>query len=79
MMLLKFLAQLFTSKNFYHKSNNYLTIIQSGVFPVVMLISNSKIINKLIALKTTFIKAGIMMSLATYWGVILVGTFITFS
>ena len=78
-MLLKFLVQLFTSKNFYFKSNNYLTIILSGVFPVVMLFSNIKIINKLIALKTTLIKAGIMMSLATYWGVILVGTFITFS
>jgi hypothetical protein len=42
-------------------------------------ISNIKIFNKFSNLKATFIKAGIFVSLAAYWGVILVGTFITFS
>ena len=41
--------------------------------------SNVKIITKLLNLKTTFIKTGIILSLAVYWGVILVGTFITFN
>ena len=31
------------------------------------------------SLKTVLIKTGIFMSLAAYWGVILVGTFITFN
>ena len=44
-----------------------------------MIISNFKIFNKFLSLKATFIKAGILLSLAAYWGVILVGTFITFS
>jgi hypothetical protein len=41
--------------------------------------SNVKIANKLLNFKATFIKAGIMVGLAAYWGVILVGTFITFN
>ena len=45
----------------------------------LMSLSNVKIINKLINLKTTFIKAGIIVSLTACWGVILVGTFITFN
>jgi len=45
----------------------------------LMLLSNLKIINKLLNLKTLFIKAGIIASLTAYWGVILVGTFITFN
>ena len=45
----------------------------------LMLLSNVKIISKLLNLKNTFIKAGIIASLAAYWGVILVGTFITFN
>jgi len=44
-----------------------------------MLLSNLKIINKLSNFKLLFIKAGIIASLAAYWGVILVGTFITFN
>ncbi|WP_415272248.1 hypothetical protein ABXT52_02150 [Candidatus Pelagibacter sp. Uisw_121] len=44
-----------------------------------MSISNVKIINKLSNSKTTIIKTGIFVSLAAYWGVILVGTFITFN
>ena len=50
-----------------------------GVLTDLMLLSNSKIINKLLNLKTLFIKAGIIASLTAYWGVILVGTFITFN
>jgi hypothetical protein len=46
---------------------------------VVMSTSIKKIINKLSNFKATFIKTGILVSLAAYWGVILVGTFITFS
>jgi len=44
-----------------------------------MWISNIKIIKKLSNFKVAFIKTGIFVSLAAYWGVILVGTFITFN
>jgi|TARA_B100000925_G_scaffold119562_1_gene88781 hypothetical protein len=50
-----------------------------GVLTDQMQFSNVKIINKLQNLKATFIKTGIFLSLAAYWGVILVGTFITFN
>ena len=50
-----------------------------GVLTNLMLLSNVKITNKLSNIKTTFIKAGIIASLTAYWGVILVGTFITFN
>jgi len=56
-----------------------LTNSLTGVFPVVMINTNVKIFNKILSLKTTFIKAGIFVSLAAYWGIILFGTFITFS
>jgi hypothetical protein len=46
---------------------------------VVMSISNIKILNKISDFKVTIIKTGIFVSLAAYWGVILVGTFITFN
>ena len=45
----------------------------------LMHLSNIKTINKIISLKAVLIKTGIFMSLAAYWGVILVGTFITFN
>ena len=38
-----------------------------------------KIFNKLLNSKMTFIKVGIFASLAAYWGIILVGTFVTFN
>ena len=44
----------------------------------LMFLSNIKIINKLSNLKSIFIKVGIIVSLTAYWGVILVGTFISF-
>jgi hypothetical protein len=44
-----------------------------------MSISNIKILNKISDFKVTIIKTGIFVSLAAYWGVILVGTFITFN
>ena len=50
-----------------------------GVLTVQMPFSNVKIINKISNLKSVFIKTGIVISLAAYWGVILVGTFITFN
>ena len=50
-----------------------------GVMTDQMQFSNVKIINKLQNLKATFIKTGIFLILAAYWGVILVGTFITFN
>ena len=50
-----------------------------GVLTDLMLLSNVKITNKLSNFKTTLIKAGIIGSLTVYWGVILVGTFITFN
>jgi Mg2+/Co2+ transporter CorB len=50
-----------------------------GVMTHLMQISNVKIFNKLISLKVSFVKTGIFLSLAAYWGVIIVGTFITFN
>ena len=50
-----------------------------GVFTVVMQLSSKKILNKILNLKTVIIKSGIILGLATYWSVILVGTFITFN
>ena len=44
-----------------------------------MLLFNVKIINKLSNFKFLIIKAGIIASLTAYWGVILVGTLITFN
>ncbi|MDC0373623.1 hypothetical protein OAM50_01240 [Candidatus Pelagibacter ubique] len=44
-----------------------------------MSISNIKILKKVLDFKATIIKTGIFVSLAAYWGVILVGTFITFN
>ena len=46
---------------------------------VVMSISNIKVLNKILDFKVTIIKTGIFVSLAAYWGIILVGTFITFN
>ena len=45
----------------------------------LMLLSNVKIFNKLTSLKVSLMKTGIFLSLAAYWGVIIVGTFITFN
>ena len=45
----------------------------------LMLLFNVKITDKLSNFKIIFIKAGIIASLTAYWGVILVGTIITFS
>jgi hypothetical protein len=44
-----------------------------------MSISNIKVLNKISDFKATIIKTGIFVSLAAYWGIILVGTFITFN
>jgi len=44
-----------------------------------MHLSEIKIFNKLSRLKSSYIKVGILMSLLAYWGVILVGTFVTFN
>jgi len=44
-----------------------------------MSISNIKVLIKISDFKVTIIKTGIFVSLAAYWGIILVGTFITFS
>jgi len=44
-----------------------------------MSISNIKVFNKISDFKVTIIKTGIFVSLAAYWGIILVGTFITFN
>jgi hypothetical protein len=43
-----------------------------------MHLSNIKILEKLTNKKITFIKTGIFSAIAACWGVILVGTFITF-
>ena len=44
-----------------------------------MHLSKIKIINKITEVKAVLIKTGIFVSLAVYWGIILVGTFITFN
>jgi hypothetical protein len=43
-----------------------------------MHLSNIKILHKLTNKKSTFIKTGIFSAIAACWGVILIGTFITF-
>tara|TARA_B100000073_G_scaffold311711_1_gene284975 strand:+ start:308 stop:442 length:135 start_codon:yes stop_codon:yes gene_type:complete len=43
-----------------------------------MHLSNIKILQKLTNKKTTFIKTGILSAIIACWGVILVGTFVTF-
>ena len=50
-----------------------------GVLTHLMQFSNVKIFNKLTSLKVSLMKTGIFLSLAAYWGVIIVGTFITFN
>jgi len=77
--MLKFSEQPSTNKKNHFILNIYLTNNQSGVLTVVMSISNIKVLNKISDFKATIIKTGIFVSLAAYWGIILVGTFITFS
>tara|TARA_B100000902_G_scaffold350480_1_gene359808 strand:+ start:559 stop:693 length:135 start_codon:yes stop_codon:yes gene_type:complete len=43
-----------------------------------MHLSNIKILQKISNKKTTFIKTGIFSAIVACWGVILVGTFVTF-
>jgi len=43
-----------------------------------MHLSNLKILNKINSKKSTLIKTGIFSAIAACWGVIIVGTFITF-
>ena len=43
-----------------------------------MHLSNIKIFQKILNYKSTFIKTGIFSAIAACWGVILVGTFLTF-
>jgi hypothetical protein len=76
---LKSLVLQFTKKKIDLKSNIYLTNSITGVLTVLMHLSNVKIINKILNFKIVIIKTGIFLSLATYWGIILVGTFITFN
>ena len=77
--MLRFLEQQSTNKKNHFILNIYLTNNLLGVLTVVMSISNIKILEKISDFKATIIKTGIFVSLAAYWGVILVGTFITFN
>ena len=77
-MMWRSLEQPSTNKKNHFILNIYLTNNQPGVLTVVMSTSNVKIVKNLSNFKVTFIKTGIFVSLAAYWGVILVGTFITF-
>ena len=76
--MLKFLGQPSTNKKNFILTI-YLTNNLLGVLTVVMSIFIIKILKKISNFKATFIKTGILVSLAAYWGIILVGTFITFS
>ena len=75
----KYLGQQFTKIKIVKLLSIYLTNRIVGVLTALMYLSNIKIINKIKDLKTVIIKTGIFISLAAYWGVILVGTFITFN
>ena len=77
--MLKFSEQPSTNKKNHFILTIYLTNNYLGVLTVVMSISNIKVLNKISDFKVTIIKTGIFVSLAAYWGIILVGTFITFS
>ena len=79
MMSSKYLGLQFTKIKKFKLLSIYLTNRIVGVMTVLMNLSNIKIINKITEAKTVIIKTGIFMSLAAYWGVILVGTFITFN
>ena len=79
MIRLRFLEPRSISQKNYIDLNNCLTNFFPGVMTDSMLLSFVKITNKHSNFKTTFIKAGIIASLAAYWGIILVGTFITFN
>ena len=75
----KYLGLQFTKIKILKLLSIYLTNRIVGVLTALMYLSNIKIINKIKDLKIVIIKTGIFMSLAAYWGVILVGTFITFN
>jgi len=79
MVSLRFLVQQSTSKKNYCLSINYLTNCFVGVFSTQMQFSNNKILEKVLNLKSIIIKTSIFTGLAAYWGIILVGTLITFS
>jgi len=79
MVSLRFLVQQSTSKKNYCLSINYLTYCFVGVFSTQMQFSNNKILEKILNLKSIIIKTSIFTGLAAYWGIILVGTLITFS
>ena len=79
MVYLKFLEPQSTSKKNLLKLNICLTNYCWGVLTVVMSFSNIKFIKKLSNFKTIFIKTGLYLSITAYWGIILVGTFITFN
>ena len=79
MILLKFSGPPSISKKIFLITNNCLTNSVVGVLTDSMLLSNVKITNKILNFKTVIIKVGIIVSLTAYWGVILVGTFITFN
>ena len=52
--------------------------VMISFFAFIGLLIYFKIPQKIINKKTTFIKTGILSAIAACWGVILVGTFITF-
>ena len=49
-----------------------MTNYNPGVLTEIMLLYKLKILNKLPSFKASFIRAGILVSLIAYWGVILV-------
>ena len=79
MIQLRYLELRYIRQKNYLVLNNCLTNFVVGVMTDLMFFSNVKIINKFSNFKSLFIKAGIILSLTAYWGVILVGTFITFN
>jgi hypothetical protein len=79
MVWLRFLVQQSTSKKNYSLSINYLTYFFVVYSAFKMQSSNNKILEKVLNLKSIIIKTSIFTGLAAYWGIILVGTLITFS
>ena len=73
------LEQQFTSsKKNYFIQLKFDNFYSGCIEELQMRFSNIKILQKILNKKTTFIKTGIFSAIAACWGVILIGTFITF-
>ena len=70
--------QFISSKKNYFIQLKFDNFYSGCIEEIYMQLSNIKILQKILNKKTTFIKTGIFSAIAACWGVILLGTFITF-